>query len=279
MILSTGGVANRDAPRVSVVAESLFVTDASTSNSDDFQDNQATAKRAAVAIGIITATLDALDEAGSLTRQPSVPARVFPLAYGWFAAIVRNAQLIALAHKNGLRHECAANARLVLQHTLALQWLIEGGDPAVDAIEADGQRRAFDLVKELTDTGWPVPAALTMRPSNRPAQGGALEHQFGNFKAICSLYSGGAQLYVPYRLQSGNAHPSYAGAMAYIVPESGKFSTTAVTDSYAYLIDTTRCVIQAGHAFGPLVIDTSIESAVTRAETTLGTEFALWQRL
>jgi len=35
--------------------------------------------------------------------------------------------------------------RLVLQHTLALQWLIEGGDPAVDAGRGRRRRRAFDL--------------------------------------------------------------------------------------------------------------------------------------
>jgi hypothetical protein len=116
---------------------------------------------------------------------------VFPLAYGWFAAVVRNGQLIALAHENGLRHECAASARLVLQHTLALQRLIEG-DPAVGAVEADGYRRAFDLVRELADTGWPLPDGFTLQPGARPAQSGALEEQFGNFKAICVLYTGRA---------------------------------------------------------------------------------------
>lgn len=32
----------------------------------------------------------------SVTRTPKATARVFPIAYGWFAAIVRNEQLIAL---------------------------------------------------------------------------------------------------------------------------------------------------------------------------------------
>ena len=251
----------------------------STSSLDDFKDDQVTAERATAAIRIVTAALDAIGGTGSLTRAPSATARVFPLAFGWFAAVVRSAQLVALAHENGLRHECAASARLVLQHTVALQWLIEGGDPAVDAVEANGHRRAFDLVKELADTGWPLPAGFTMQPSARPPKGGALEHQFENFKAMCALYDGGDQLYVPYRVQSGNAHPSYIGAMAYLVPETGELSTTAITDSYAYLIDTTRCVIQAGHALVPLLVDTFLAEAVTRAEATLGIEFGLWRRL
>jgi hypothetical protein len=255
------------------------VSDTSLSGLDGFNDDQATADRATKAIRIIIAALEAMGSAGSVTRAHTVPARVFRLAFGWFAAVVRNGQLVALAHANGLRHECAANARLVLQHTLALQWVIEGGDPAVDAVEADGHRRAFDLVKELTDTGWPLPAGFTMQPGARPPKSGALEHQFDNFKAMCALYKGGDQQYVPYRVQSANAHPSYVGAMAYIVPDTGELSATAVTDTYAYLIDTARCVIQAGHAFATLLTDTALADAVHQAEAALGTEFALWQRL
>ena len=258
---------------------SLSVNTISAPSQDEFRDDRATAERAAAAIRIITDALDALSKTESVTRTPKATARVFPLAYGWFAAIVRNGQLIALAHENGLRHECASSARLVLQHTLALQWLIEGGDPAVDAVEADGHRRAFDLVKELADTGWPLPEGFTLQPGARPAQSGALEEQFGNFKAMCSLYAGGDQQYVPFRVQSGNAHPSYIGAMSYVVPETGELSATAVTDSYVYLVDTVRCVILAGHAFAPLLTDTSLADAVGRAETALGIEFALWRRL
>ena len=167
-----------------VVERSPGVSTGSTSQNNDFADDQATAERAAAAIQIVTAALDAVIEAEPLTVTSNATPRVIPLAYGWFASIVRTGQLVALAHDHGLRHECAASARAVLQHALALQWLIERGDPAVDAVEADGQRRAFDLVKELADTGWPIPAELTMRPSTRPTQSGALEHQFGNFKAM-----------------------------------------------------------------------------------------------
>jgi hypothetical protein len=35
----------------------------------------------------------------------------------------------------------------------------------------------------------------------------------------------------------------------------------------------------AGHAFAPLLTDTSLADAVGRAETALGIEFALWRRL
>jgi hypothetical protein len=255
------------------------VSGVNTANGEEFKNDQATAARATAAIKIIVAALDAMGEAGPLTRIHSATPRVFPIAYGWFAAVVRTSQLVALALEHGLRHECAANARLVLQHSIALRWLIEGGDAAVDAIEADGHRRAFDLVQELIDTDWPPPAEFTLRPAARPAKSGALEHQFDNFKAMCALYDGGDQQYVPYRVQSGNAHPSYIGAMAYIVPETGKLSTTAVTDSYVYLIETARCVILAAHAFALLLADPSLRESINQAEATLGMKFGLWPRL
>jgi hypothetical protein len=131
----------------------------------------------------------------------------------------------------------------------------------------------------LTETGWPIPAKFTLQHPTKPAKGGALEHQIDNFKAMCALYIGGDQLYVPYRLQSGYAHPSYAGAMAYLVREKGELSPTAVTDTYAYLLDTTRCLIQAGYAFAALLVDNHLVNEVPKAEETLGIEFSLWQRL
>jgi hypothetical protein len=258
----------------------LDVSTTGESQTNEFEDDQATADRAIAAIRIIATALDGVAKAGpSQSLTPTTTQRVFLLAYGWFASIVRTGELVALAHENGLRHECSASARVVLQHTLALQWLTEGGDPAFDAVEADAERRAYDLVKELHDTGWPIPAGFTMQATTKPAKSGALEEQIDNFKAMCALYKGGDQLYVPFRLQSGYAHPSYVGAQAYLIPEKSELSPTAVTDTYAHLIDTTRCVIQAGLAFTTLLADNLLANEVANAQRTLGIEFGLWERL
>jgi hypothetical protein len=247
---------------------------------NDFEDDAATAERATAAIRIIAATLDNIAKAGpSQPLTPNTTQLVFLLAYGWFASIVRSSELIVLAYEHGLRHECASSSRLVLQHTLALQWLIEGGDPAAVALEADRDRRAFDLVKELNDTGWPIPAGFTMQVPTRPSQSGALENQIGNFKDMCRLYKGGDKLYVPFRLQSAYAHPSYVGATSYLIPDKAELSPTAVTDTYAYLIEAARCVIQAGHALAELLVDPHLADETANAETALGQQFALWDRL
>ncbi len=148
------------------------MTATSEPQTNEFKDDQATADRASAAIRIIVAALDEVAKAGpSQPLTPSTTQRVFLLAYGWFASIVRTGQLIVLGHENGLRQECAGSARSVQQYTLALQWLTEGGDPAVDAIEADAERRSYDLVKELNDTGWPIPVGFTMQATTKPVTG------------------------------------------------------------------------------------------------------------
>ena len=108
----------------------------------------------------------------------------------------------------------------------------------------------------------------------------SLEHQLGNFKDMCRLYKGGDQLYVPFRLQSAYAHASYVGATSYLDRDNGEqLSPTAVTDTYSYLIEAARCVIQAGHAFAKLLVDTHLADETANAETALGQQFALWDRL
>jgi hypothetical protein len=139
----------------------------------------------------MVSALDAMGDTSGSVVAPGVSSRVFPIAYGWFAAVVRNAQLIALAHQHGLRHECAANARLILQHTLALQWLVEGGTPAAETVEDSQRRQVHALVKEVVDTRWPVPDGLTA-PSDPPSpKKGRMANDFENFKDMCALYEAG----------------------------------------------------------------------------------------
>ncbi len=56
-------------------------------------------------------------------------------------------------------------------------------------------------------------------------------------------------------------------------------STTAVPDSFAFLAETGRCVIQAGHAFASLLADIALAEAVAKAEAAFGITVPLWRRL
>jgi hypothetical protein len=95
---------------VQVVEGLPDVSTTSESQTSDFKDNPATADRASAAIRIVVAALDGVAKAGpSQSVTATTTERVFLLAYGWFASIVRMGELIVLGHENGLRHECAAS--------------------------------------------------------------------------------------------------------------------------------------------------------------------------
>ena len=248
-------------------------------SSENIKDDEDTARRSVEAIRIIAAAMDTLGDAGSATAKPGT-ARVFPVAWGWFAYIVRCGSLISLAHQNGFRHECGPTSRVVIQYTLALQWLVEGGDAAVDAVERAAHISNAALSKELIRTEWKLPEGYTLaEAADPPAKGGALLHQLENFKALCDLYDGADQLYVPYRLQSGYIQPSYVAARAYADPDRPEqLSTRAVTDTFANLVDTTRCVIQAALAVAELLEDSVLADAAAAAQKAWGAAIELWQR-
>ncbi|MCW2904179.1 MAG: hypothetical protein JWO67_6444 [Streptosporangiaceae bacterium] len=69
----------------------------SPSGPDEFEDDKETAERACQAIQVIVAALDAMDGTSGPVMATGASARVFPITYGWFAAVVRNGQLIALS--------------------------------------------------------------------------------------------------------------------------------------------------------------------------------------
>ena len=256
------------------------MNDFSILSTDNIEDDEDTARRSAEAIRFIAAAMDAMGESGSVSVTPGAE-RVFPVAWGWFAYIVRSGALIALAHEHGFRHECGPNSRVVIQYTLALQWLIEGGDAAVDVVEKAAHISVAELHKELSATGWPLPQGWTLvAPADPPAKGGALHHQFDNFKAMCALYDGGPQLYVPYKLQSSYIHPSYVAARAYAdLDQPERLSLYAVTDTFANLVDTTRCVVQAALALAVVLSDCALADAAHKAQQAWGSEIALWQRV
>jgi hypothetical protein len=248
-------------------------------SSENIKDDEDTARRSIEAIRIIAAAMDTLGDAGSATAKPGT-ARVLPVAWGWFAYIVRCGALISLAHQNGFRHECGPTSRVVIQYTLTLQWLIEGGDEAVDAVETAAHNSNAALSKELIRTEWKLPEGYALaEAADPPARGGALLHQLENFKALCDLYDGADQLYVPYRLQSGSIHPSYVAARAYADPDRPeRLSTRAVTDTFANLVDTARCVIQAALALAELLEGSVLADAAAEAQKAWGAAVELWQR-
>jgi transcriptional regulator with XRE-family HTH domain len=242
-----------------------------------FEDDAATARRAEKVLEQLNAALDRLVSEGSIEAKPSTSERVFHLAYGWWAFMVRSGNAVLALRRYGLEHEASPIVRTVLQHGLVLQWLVDTGDSAVDSIEQDADANVRLLLKTMAASDWPPVAGLTMTPPPMPQVRNSSVEKLRNFAALCRDYNA-YQLYVPFRLLSAYVHPTSVGAMAYLDEQTGNLSPVALSTSNALVIQTAMCLIQASKAFGQLLAKNSLRDAVMRAESTLGIEVAMWSR-
>lgn len=239
-------------------------------------DNEETARRALDVIAILNDALDSLTQTGSVDVGAD-KQRVFYVAYGWWASITRSSRAVAMLYEAGLGHEAGPIVRTILQHTLALHWLVDVGDDALDAVAEYGDDNTRLLLKTMADAKWLLPDGVDATAPPEPAEPHPLKNKIKVFEQLCIAYDA-RTLYVPYRLLSAQIHPSPSGANAYIDLASEELLGNAKSESYGQLIDTARSLIQAGHVIGPLLEQDTIREAVARAEDRLGVRFGLWTR-
>lgn len=172
-----------------------------------FSDDEATAQRAEKVIEQLASSLDLMSAKGSVQVHPG-KGRVFVAAYGWWAFITRSSQAVLTLRRAGLEHEASPIVRAILQHGLVLQWLVDIGDSAVDAVKVYGDDNVRLLLKTMQDANWPAVPGLNLNPPPRPATPNPLVRKLKNFEELCVAYNA-LQLYVPFRLMSAYVHPTH----------------------------------------------------------------------
>lgn len=239
----------------------------------DIADNEETATRAAAVITILAGAFDALATPGSVQIDHG-KSRLFSAVFGWWAGITRSSQAVVVLHEAGLAHESKPIVRTILQHTLVMQWLVDTGDDAVDAVAEYRDDNVRLLLGTVADAKWPLPDGFTMQAPPKPIKPNPCVTKLKNFEELCIAY-GAYQLYVPYRVLSAYAHPTAAGAMAY-TDEHGTLASRAVSNTHGPLIQTAMCLIQAGHTISPLIQGDPLRNSITHAEERLGAQIGLW---
>ncbi|UMP06755.1 DUF5677 domain-containing protein [Amycolatopsis sp. EV170708-02-1] len=238
-------------------------------------DDEATGQRAHEAIAMLTDQFERITEAGEITVNHDT-SRLFKALFGWWAKINRSSQLVALAHNNRLGHESGPIVRSIIQHTLVLQWVLDEGDDALDALVEYGEDNTRKLMEDLERAEWPIPPGAEREKPSEPQVPHRLLGMIKNFADLCIAYDA-RKLYVAYRLLSAQIHPSPQGGMAY-VDDTGTLSNYAAKQTWGLLIQTAMCLIQAARTFNPLIEGQPLNDVITRAETRLGTEIGLWTR-
>jgi len=240
----------------------------------EFIADKATARRAESAIETMTSALESLGSKGSVQIVHG-REKVFLLAYGWWAFVVRCSQAVVVLRRAGLGHEASPIVRGILQHGMVLQWLVDTGDDAVDAVAEYGDNNVRKLLRTMTEAKWPPVEGLTMSAPPTPASQNPLVHKIEDFSQLCIAYDA-RQLYVPFRLLSAYVHPTMVGARAYIEEATVELSSVALGDNGPFVIQTAMCLIQATKVINQLLVGGPLRAAIGQAEKLLGMEVGLW---
>ena len=239
-------------------------------------DDEETARRAEAVIERLIDALNDLASTGSV-RVKAGQDRTFLAAYGWWAFITRSAEAVLTLRRSGLEHEASPIVRSILQHALVLQWLLEVGDPAVDAVGEYGDGNTRLLLQTMQQANWPPIPGFNVTAAPKPQSPNPLISKIKNFEELCILYDA-RMLYVAFRLLSSYVHPTSVGAMAYIDQASATLADRATGPAGPNIIQTAMCLIQSGRAINECLEGDPLRSVLTETEATLGTEIELWKR-
>ncbi|MFF4787923.1 DUF5677 domain-containing protein [Streptomyces griseorubiginosus] len=216
----------------------------------------------------------------------SLPAQNYKLVvgcYGWWRLVNRTCRAVLLLIDQGFSSpEVAPLMRNIFNHAYALNWLIDNGEPAVDAVISAGATAHEKLLQKLKDTGWAIAAeyeqALTQQappPARTPAEQALhakLVHELGNVHDMLERY-GSAELYPVYSHLSSLSHTSVATASAYLEQlDNGdvQIRPSATDLGPADVIQLAIALIQAGHVFSPLLDSDPLRPALDKAIADLG---------
>lgn len=143
--------------------------------------------------------------------------RAAVMAHGWYMRVRRSAEAIRVLDDVGYSHEAAPLRRSMIEHALALHWLADATEAAVDALLVSHQERMRRIRESMTDD-WPVDRGL-FDPILNSSIPSSPEMTYLAFKHLCDRYDQ-SDLFVAWLLETSHSHPSFSSAVAYTEGES-----------------------------------------------------------
>ncbi|MFG2947558.1 DUF5677 domain-containing protein [Streptomyces adustus] len=245
-------------------------------------------KSADLARSTAAALLKAADAA--IVNGVSVPVakeRVFGPVYSWWRLVCRTSEAILLLTERGFTVEVAPLVRNVLNHAYAINWLVDNGDPAVDALVARGDEDREKLCKKLEETGWSNAAEFRAAVDKATAQQvpavrtpdeqklhNKLKHELGNVFDMLDRYDV-ADVYPVYSHLSSLSHTSIATASAYVEQMSDgslQIRQEAAGLGHADIIQLALALLQTATVVSPLIDGDPLRVSIDQAAADLGLE-------
>jgi hypothetical protein len=177
--------------------------------------------------GIVDVLLAEYDRTQPPDRNSGYPTKQLACAWGLYCEIHRLARAATMLIDNNMSHESGIMARVMLEHTVVLHWIIERGDDGVDALLANQAKRMKTWVDRTTkESTLELPAELaTELASGFPDIDE--KKALGQFERICRELDV-VDLYVAYGFLSNFVHPTTTTSNIYCDP-SGRLKLEPTT--------------------------------------------------
>jgi hypothetical protein len=154
--------------------------------------------------------------------------RVIRIAHGWFMRIQRGVEAVLLLDGEGYAEEAAGIRRSVLEHRVALRWLVVEGDRINDTVargHAEGARKrgqaAQDADWRSIDQEQIADVIAGVKADERDRSNDHLLH----FMPRAQKYAD-AHTIPTYLAEVERVHPTYESAMAYVMVPTGPLLLT-----------------------------------------------------
>lgn len=207
--------------------------------------------------------------AGAAVEVKAEHEAAFLMGFGWWGKIARTARAVATLAEAQLASEATPLARVVVEHTLALKWLLDGAPETVLAWEEEGRESRHQLLVEAAKAEWALPDWV--EKPELPAKGDEhpLRSEYSSFLRLTQLY-GEKDTYVAYRLMSADVHPSATGASRFRHHEGDEISLRMPKDDHGPLTHVAYSLFQATKMMDELLAGNPLASALLRAEVLFG---------
>ncbi|MFG1827541.1 DUF5677 domain-containing protein [Microbispora bryophytorum] len=248
-----------------------------------FGDNLATGRRAWELGHQIADAADRLGKTPALDVRPEDADVVYTL-YGWWRFVVRSSRAYWLAWENGYSVESLPLVRNILDHTVSMMWLHDGGELALTVVWNAGETHRNKLIRNVVDTGWHTakdlettssPLALIPTPDENDPTYPAYQKLLGEFTHVDQLMAayGRSTDYPVYRTLSAYSHASAQSANRYLEMKDGQVGVRLEpqrTDSHGPIIHIAMALIQAGDVISSCLARDPLRQLLERAARDIG---------
>lgn len=153
----------------------------------------------------------------------------YAIAHGFYCRVARTAQAALLLVDAGFASEAAPLRRSMLEHVLALTWVIDDGR-AADASFTRAHQARMASVQKLMDGRWSITDEDFERllSLDVPSQG---QDHFVAFGQLVKQYKVSDDLLIAWLADTGESHPTFVTARAYWHDEGHRLDVVPVGGS------------------------------------------------